>query len=202
MSTLVTNQTATRQTVPIRAIMAAGLVGALACAAYVSGVIFVPNLGHRAAAHHPLVLIPDLITTFAFVSLAVTLPGLASVTRLPRWALYTSAAGCAFIAGLAWMFATYVPHVMRLLTDTQANQAVDDNDVYYELLGYPKILFCMVGFIALAIVGWRRRAIPRGASVLLILAGLVSFLAPPWPGGILAGLALAWVARSAHTTAG
>jgi hypothetical protein len=86
MSTLVTNQTATRQTVPIRAIMAAGLVGALACAAYVSGVIFVPNLGHRAAAHHPLVLIPDLITTFAFVSLAVTLPGLASVTRLPRWA--------------------------------------------------------------------------------------------------------------------
>jgi hypothetical protein len=38
---------------------------------------------------------------------------------------------------------------------------------------------------------------PRGVCVLLILAGLVSFLAPPWPGGILAGLALAWMARSA-----
>jgi hypothetical protein len=181
--------------------MAAGLTGALACAAYVSGVIFVPDLTHQAASHHPLAIIPDVITGFAFVALAVTLPGLATLTRLPRWAMYLSAAGCAFIAAIAWMAAPYVPHVMRLITEAQGDQIVHDNDVYFEVFWYPKILLCMVGFIALGIIGWRRRAMPRGACVLLILAGLVSFLAPPWPGGVLAGLALASVARSARPAA-
>ena len=110
MSTLTTNQAATRQTAPIRiAAIAAGLAGAVACAAYVSGVIFLPDLTHEAASHHPLVIISDVITAFAFVALAVTLPGLAALTRLPRWAMYVCAAGCAFIAGIAWMAATYVP---------------------------------------------------------------------------------------------
>ena len=86
---------------------------------------------------------------------------------------------------------------MRLVTEAQRDQIVNDNDVYFEAFGYPKILLCMVGFIALGIIGWRRRAMPRGACVLLVLAGFVSFLAPPWPGGILAGPALAWMARSA-----
>jgi hypothetical protein len=37
---------------------------------------------------------------------------------------------------------------------------------------------------------------PRGASVLLILAGLATLTGDFPPAGVLAGLALAWTARS------
>jgi hypothetical protein len=36
---------------------------------------------------------------------------------------------------------------------TEADQIVNDNDVYFEAYSYPKILLCMVGFIALGIIG-------------------------------------------------
>jgi hypothetical protein len=52
---------------------------------------------------------------------------------------------------------------------------------------------------ALAITGWRRGVASRGACALLALAGLVSLLLEPFPpGGLLAGIALAWTARSAR----
>lgn len=194
MSTVVTAS----EGVPVRtAVAAAGLVGAIACAAYVSGVIFVPDLGHKVSSHHPLVLIPDMIATLAFAVLAIALPGLAGLTRLPRWTLYVSATACAFIAAITWTFATYVPHVISLVSEEQATAFVNTGDVYMEIFGYPKTLLCMVGFIALGVIGWRRKALARGASILFILAGLVSFLSPPWPGATLAGLAFAWLARSA-----
>jgi hypothetical protein len=40
-------------------------------------------------------------------------------------------------------------------------------------LSVPMIVVCLVGFVALGIISWRRRAISRGACVLLMLA---------WPG--------------------
>lgn len=52
-------------------------------------------------------------------------------------------------------------------------------------------------FTALAVTGWRRRAIPRGACVLLVIAGVASLMGPFPPVGFLGGLALAWTARSA-----
>ncbi len=39
---------------------------------------------------------------------------------------------------------------------------------------------------------------PKGAAVLLILAGVASLLGPFPPVGLLSGLALAWLARSAR----
>jgi predicted branched-subunit amino acid permease len=68
-----------------------------------------------------------------------------------------------------------------------------------DLFWAPKILLGLVGFLALAIAGWRRRAISRGACVLLVLTAVVSLLPPYPPTGILAGLAIAWAARSART---
>jgi hypothetical protein len=76
---------------------------------YIAGVIFAPDLSFRETAHHPVVIIPDVLTTLAFLTLAVALPGLAGRTRLPKWALYISAAGCAFMGAIAWVGATYVP---------------------------------------------------------------------------------------------
>ena len=201
MSTLTASRATTDETTTTRtAIVAAGLIGALACAAYVSSVIFLPDVGARTAGTHPLVLTANLITALAFGGLAFALPRLAGLTRLPQWTLYTSAAACAFIAAPALTFATYGNHVKAVLTDAQAEQLTNNGSVYLDLLSYPKILLAVVGFVALAVIGWRRRTFSRGASVLLALAAIVSLLPPPWPGGVLAGLALAWVARTARIT--
>jgi hypothetical protein len=83
-------------------------------------------------------------------------------------------------------------------------------DEYEQVGQHPHFLFlvfevstglvCVVSFAALAVVGWRRRAMSRGACVLFILAGLASLLGPFPPVGLLAGLALAWTVRSAAST--
>ncbi|MEU1393618.1 MULTISPECIES: hypothetical protein [unclassified Nonomuraea] len=61
----------------------------------------------------------------------------------------------------------------------------------------PKMLLCSVGFAALAVAGWRRRGISRGACVLLLLAALVAvLLSPHQPTALLGGLALAWAGKN------
>jgi len=57
-------------------------------------------------------------------------------------------------------------------------------------------LLCLVAYTSLAIVGWRRNAFAHGASIMLILAGMIALLGPFPPTGLLGGLALAWVANS------
>jgi hypothetical protein len=66
-----------------------------------------------------------------------------------------------------------------------------------QLNSIPMTVTCLVGFVAAGIAGWRRHAMPRGACVLFIVAGLVSLIGTFPPAGLLAGLALAWTARSA-----
>jgi hypothetical protein len=197
MSTLTETRREGRRGVPNRfAVTVAGFVGSLACLVYVAGVVIPLGENERAVAHHPLVLIPDIVTAAAFIVLAVTLPALAASAKLPVWALYASAAGCAFMAAISWVGATFLPHVMTVISEDQAHEVSFGSDVYMDLFGLPKIVLCMVGFLALGIVGWRRKAIPVGAAILLILGGLVSFLGTPWPAGVFAGAGLAWIARS------
>ncbi|WP_433200277.1 hypothetical protein ACQP00_28470 [Dactylosporangium sp. CS-047395] len=127
----------------------------------------------------------------------MTLPRLAPATRLPGWALQIAAAGCAFIAAGAWTMTMYANHVLVLLTDEQVEQLVNRSGTYLDLFWLPKMVLCVAGFAALAIAGWRRRAISRGACALLGLAAVVSLLPPHPPTGVLAGLALVWAVRSA-----
>ena len=126
----------------------------------------------------------------------MTLSGLAGVTRLPRWALSLAALGCAFIAVQAWSFGTYVAYIAETLPEDVFG-GVDQNALLMQLFLLPSMLVSLVGFSSLAMVGWRRKAMSRGASVLLILAGLVVLLGPFPTVGLLGGLALAGVARSA-----
>jgi hypothetical protein len=76
---------------------------------------------------------------------------------------------------------------------------LNDASFLFGLMLYPMGIAAMVGFVSLAVVGWRRRAMSRGACVLLVLAGLASLLGPFPPVGLLAGVALAWTARSARS---
>jgi hypothetical protein len=73
-----------------------------------------------------------------------------------------------------------------IVGDTQGEQIANSQDAYLQLWSAPKSLLLAVGLGALAVAAWRRRAFSRGASIVLILAAVVSLIAPPWPGGVLA----------------
>jgi uncharacterized membrane protein len=173
-------------------VTAAGLVGALACAAYVSSVVLLPDATMREAARHPLPLVANGLAAVAFTALAVSLPLPGAGGRLPRWALAVTAAGSAAVAGVTWVQATVQPHFADLVGDEDFQRS----SAYLDALWLPKIVLCAVGLAGLAVAAWRRRALPRGAAALLGAAAVVSLLPPVQPGALLAGLALAWTARS------
>ena len=64
-------------------------------------------------------------------------------------------------------------------------------------MSVPNMVLCLVGFIALAVAGWRQRSLPRSSSVLLVLAGLVSVF-PAYPPGLLLASAALFIASRSH----
>jgi glucan phosphoethanolaminetransferase (alkaline phosphatase superfamily) len=180
------------------AVVAAALVGAIGSAAFISSVIFMPDISNKDAATHPLVQTAEILIGLSFVVLALALPSLAEISKLPRWALYVAAGGCAFVATNAWTYGLFMAHVSRQFTDAQAEAFQNADSGYLTAYVLPKMILCGVGLPALAIVGWRRRAIARPACVLLVLAAIVSGLLAAYPpGAFLAAVAIAWMARTA-----
>jgi hypothetical protein len=190
---------AAASTGPRTAVTAAGLIGALASAGYISGVIFMSDMTVAEAHGAPVTVVECLLAGLAYVVLAVSLTGLAGGTRLPRWALSIAAAGCAFIAIQAWAYGSVVADLAHRIPAADFEALGADPSFLFQLLYRPMGLVSLAGFGALAVLGWRRRAMSRGACVLLALAGLASLLGPFRPVGLLAGLALAWTARSARS---
>jgi hypothetical protein len=172
----------------------AALVGVLASAAFIAGFALLSDLSFREATRSPYQVAVNVLATLAFGGLAAAIPGLARVIDVPRWTVYLSAAACAGISAMAWTLATVAPHFTSYVSD----------DEYLEfspwllLLPAPKMILGLVGFVALAVFGWRRRAIPRGAAVLLVLAGVASLWWAYPPGALLGALAFAWIARTAE----
>lgn len=181
------------------AVTAAGLIGAIASAGYISGVIFMSDMTVTEAQGAPVTVVECLLAGLAYVVLAVSLPGLAGATRLPRWALSVAAAGCALIAIQAWSYGSVVADLAHRMSAADFEAVGADPSFLLQLLYVPMGVLCLVGFGALSVVGWRRRAMSRGACVLLALAGLAALLGPFPPVGLLAGLALVWTARSARS---
>jgi hypothetical protein len=178
------------------AVTAAGLVGALGSGGFIAGLFLLHGLSPAAMRRAPVTVTECLIAGLAYVAMAVGLPGLAAVTRLPRWVLSTAAAGCAFIAIQAWASGSVIAHVASSVSDDEFDR-LGKATFLLLLLSLPMIVVCLVGFVALGIIGWRRRAMSRGACVLLMLAGIVALTGSFPPVGLLAGLGLAWTARTA-----
>lgn len=203
MSNVITRSAAdSRAATDVRtAVASAGLAGAVGSGAYISGVIVLNDLDMAEAMRAPLTITASLVAGLAFLTLCVTLAGLAGHSALPRWALSIAAAGCGFIAMQAWAYGTFVADAASKLGDTQFERLAETS-VLLELMYRPMGVVCLVGFAAVAIIGWRRRAMSRGACVVLALAGVAALLGPFPPVGLLSGLALAWTARSLVTSAG
>jgi hypothetical protein len=177
------------------AVIAAALVGAVASAGYVSGVVFASGMTDSEGQRAPLTVTESLLTGSAYVVLAISLLNLANGSRLPRWPLALSAAACSFVAVQAWTTGTIFAWLATELPEATFD-SINQNTFLFNAYVYPMGVLCLIGYASLAIVGWRREAFSRGASVLLILAGLIALLGPFPPTGILGALGLAWVARS------
>jgi hypothetical protein len=174
------------------AVATAALVGVLASAAFIAGFALLSDLSQREATRSPYSVAVNVLATLAFGGLAAALPSLARVLDVPRWTVYVSAAACAAIAAFSWSLATVAPHLTEYVTDDEFLEFT----VWLGLLPAPKMILGLVGFVAFGVTGWRRRAIPRGAAVLLILAGVASLWWAYPPGALLAALAFAWIAKA------
>lgn len=183
------------QTANTGALATAALVAALSSAAFIAGFALLAGQSQREATLSPYTLTINVLTTLAFSGLALTIPGLARVLDVPRWIVYTCAAACAAVAAMSWSLMTLANH--------HATQVSDDEflefTMYLNLFPAPKMVLGLVGFVALGVIGWRRRSVPRGACVLLVIAGITSLWWAYPPATIFAGLAFLWIAKSIDT---
>lgn len=157
------------------------------------GYISMNGLPPREAYIHPVNIVSSIVATIGILILSLAL--MRWRTALPGWAVITSAAGVWFAGATAvgdWTRA------VAAATNT-------DNELYETLFfespwiiagQVPKSLLCLVGFLGLAISGWRQRSIPRSAAIVLGVAGVISIWPPYPPGLILASLALFIIARA------
>lgn len=180
-----------RTTLSVGSVLAA--IGALS---YIAVIIFEPDLTNREAFLSPGSVVAGVAATFGLVMMMFSL--LRWRTPLPSWAILTAAAGMFFAAANAWYVGTMAVAVADATTDTPFE---DIGESAWFLAGSaPKMLLCLVGFVALGIAGWRQRSIPRAAAVILVLAGLASVAIPPFPPGVLlASIAFYLIAGSASS---
>jgi hypothetical protein len=91
-----------------------------------------------------------------------------------RW----RAAACAFIAIQAWTYGSLVADLAHRIPADDFEALGAQPTLLLQLLYLPMGVVSPVGFGALAILHWRRRAMPRTACAVLAVAGLASLLGP------------------------
>ena len=138
----------------------------------------------------------------AAIGIAIILQALARQRAFgPSWALTTASAGLLFTAAIAWFNGTGIVAVANGTTDAQFDDI--GTSAWIVIMAAPKMILGLVGFLALAVTGWRDRSLSRPASILLALGALASLLPPFPPGVLLVSIGLILVARDlrAHRSA-
>lgn len=158
------------------------------------GYVAMNSLAPREASLHPVGVAGTMLATLGCLALSLALAQWRQ-TEVPRWAVLTSAAGIWFAGAVAWSHSTVI-----VAAATKTSNEEFDNLFFADpwVLGgmAPKSVLCLIGFLGIALAGWRTRSTPRSAAALFALAGVVSLWPPFPPGLILASLALVIVARS------
>lgn len=169
-----------------------GVVGALGALAYISAVVLYSDTAPSDAYREPLTIVASVVGTIGALILAYGL--VRSTIRAPQWALATAAAGLIFAAINAWTFGTLLPGIADVVSSETFDEIGESGWVMVSLA--PKMVLSLVGFVAIAVSGWRTRSIPRGAAALLVVAGIASLIPPFPPGLVVASLALFWIAQA------
>lgn len=169
------------------------LIGALGCALYISSLFIFPNgFGEvRNLFNHPL-------TLTAFWTGFIGLAGIGALfvpligNRLPFWLALLTAFHFVLMAGQAFATATVLPEMTTLIhgrvTEAEFQSWVDTPLMLVHGLSHG--LTGLIAFIAIAIIGRKRRLFGWGVTTLCILAALASPLWHVPPGGLMGALAV------------
>ncbi len=173
-----------------RLVAAGSVIAALGALMYISVGVLQTGTSREDFAS-PINIAGSIIAT---IGIAIILQALAGQRALgPSWAVTTASAGLLFTAAIAWFNGTGIVAVANGTTDAQ----FDDIGVsaWIVIMAAPKMILGLVGFLALAVTGWRDRSLSRPASILLALGALASLLPPFPPGVLLVSIGLILVAR-------
>ena len=175
---------------------AGSVLAALGAISFISVIIFYPDATPREAYKSAGSVAAGVLATCGLVIMVFSL--VRWRTSLPAWAVLTAATGMFFTAANAWYFSTAINAAVSVTTDALFED-LGDSPWFFATLA-PKMGLCLVGFVGLAVAGWRQHSIPRSAAVLLALAGMASAAFPAFPPGVLlASIAFYLIAGSART---
>jgi hypothetical protein len=144
--------------------------------------------------------LPLSAATSAIATLGLVILGI-GIARwrvdLPAWALTLTSAGLIMTATTSWFFGTGIVAIAEHTND----KTFDDVGMsgWIMAMTLPKMVMCLVGFAALAVAGWRNKALPRLAAAALALGALLS-LVPPYPPGVVCAAAGLFLASRARVT--
>lgn len=156
------------------------------------GLNFVGNA--REAFAHPLGAVAGVIATTGVAILALAL--MRWRTELPGWAVVAAAAGMLGAAIGVWFWSVGIVGIASNTDDARFDELAWSPWVIFGMYA-PKIVFGLLGFGALAVTGWRTRAIPRLACGAFALAALLSVFPPHPPALLLASLGMFLISRQA-----
>ena len=174
-----------------RLVAAGSVIAALGALMYISVGVLQTGTSREDFAS-PINIAGSIIAT---IGIAIILQALARQRALgPSWAVTTASAGLLFTAAIAWFNGT---GIVALANGTTTDAQFDDigTSAWIVIMAAPKMILCLVGFLALAVTGWRNRSLSRAASILLALGALASLLPPFPPGVLLVSIGLILVAR-------
>ena len=170
--------------VVLSSILSVGAVlGILAALSFVATFPLTEGMSHTEIAGAAFNVPIGAIGTIACLTLAFCL--LRWRTPLPTWALVAVAVALVIGGGDAWNMATERIVVARSLDLESYDAAFRETAGMYALLA-PKVLLGFIGYLGLAIAGFRQGSIPRSAAALFGFAALLS-LWPPYPPALLLG---------------
>lgn len=149
------------------------------------GLNFVGNA--REAFAHPPGAVAGVIATTGVAILALAL--MRWRTELPGWAVVAAAAGMLGAAIGVWFWSVGIVGIASNTDDARFDELAWSPWVNFGMYA-PKIVFGLLGFGALAVTGWRTRAIPRLACGAFALAALLSVFPPHPPALLLASLGM------------
>lgn len=176
---------------PTRALAVAGVLTALASAAFIASFPFYPDDSFNEVIRSPYVVTVNLLAASGLMGIAVLLPS-ALAGRVPGWVRYVAAAAAGAAATLPWTMGTFAADLARYVTEEELN----DLGVLAVVAGLPKMLLGLVGFVALGVLGRRRGIFGRPVAGLFVVAGVASLMWPYPPAGVLGGLAVLGLARA------
>lgn len=156
------------------------------------GLNFVGNA--REAFAHPLGAVAGVIARTGVAILALAL--MRWRTELPVWAVVAAAAGMLGAAIGVWFWSVGIVGIASNTDDARFDELAWSPWVIFGMYA-PKIVFGLLGFGALAVTGWRTRAIPRLACGAFALAALLSVFPPHPPALLLASLGMFLISRQA-----